>query len=461
MKRVRVMTRTMEVVVIALVTLVGGVDNLPAGAATHRTSIGEWQTIAASGREMGLGVNNAGALLSYSGPGELNLYSRAELATALAGVPSSGAARQLATVGVTSRNVAGIVVSSAGTIYFDTGSSNTIWSLGPGRRTPTALDIASNSLSRFTGLELSPDQRFLYAADQRLGRVYRINLATMQVTVVFDSSGDRLEQLAMDLAGNLDVVGLSGAVYSIAASALASGGQIATRGHGATVIAYFGSHANPAGLAIDGADNVYVSTCATTSAPHPAISVITANAGAAARAHGVPATVVNGGVVPIADTWSEPSFGCIQPLAVADGVLYAGDWRNSKIWGLPLLDLGSLVKLAPAASGVVQLSRTATTMLAMWPIVDHALDYVCTLMDSATIPSTVRETTIGNACWFGGLATNQRVGIRVVANTASSSIAVGYAPPPPMTVLKCRRGSTVRRVESYAPRCPAGFSSAT
>jgi len=155
--------------------------------------------------------------------------------------------------------------------------------------------------------------------------------------------------MAIDLAGNLDVVGMSGAVYFIPGSSLANTGTVATKGHGATVIAYLGPHTASGALTIDGADNVYVSSCSASSAPHPAISVITSGASATARSHGVPATVANGGVVPIADTWSEPSFGCIEALAVSDGILYAGDWRNSKIWGLPLSDLGTLVRLAPAA----------------------------------------------------------------------------------------------------------------
>ncbi len=459
MRHYRVVARTLVIAASIVSVLVATAGVLPVGASGHLTTINDWQTIAPGGREKGLGVDNVGNLLSFSLSGQLSLYSKLQLATAMAGVPLSSASRRLATVDSLGRGAAGIVVASDGTIYFDTGASNTIWELVTNWREPRALPLASNSLTRFTGLELSNDERFLYAADQRLGRVYRINLSTMQVAVVFDSNGDQLEQMAMDLAGNLDVVGLSGAVYSIAAGALAklTVGTVLTKGHGATVIAYLGEKSYPSGLTIDGADNVYVSTCAATSSPHPAISVITESASSTARAHGIPATVINGGVVPIADTWSEPSFGCIDALAVADGILYAGDWRNAKIWGLPLRDLGKLVSLAPAATGDVQLTRTASTLLATWSAVPNAIDYVCTLMDSATVSSSIRETTISNACWFGGLSVTQRVGVRVVANGASSEV-VGYAPPPDMTTITCTRGSITRRVQSYAPRCPAGYS---
>ncbi len=452
----RVVTRTFVVFATLATLTMGAKSAVGANSPSHRTTINEWQTISPGGREIGLGVDNAGNLLSLSTPGQLSLYVKSQLDTAMAGVPASSAWRKLASVSASKREAAGIVVATNGTIFFDTGSSDTIWMLSPSRHTPTALEIASNTLTRFTGLELSPDQRFLYAADRRTGLVYRINLSTMQVTVVFDSSGDQLQEMAMDLAGNLDVVGLSGAVYSISAGALA-GNEASTTGHGATVIGYLGPHASPGGLTIDGGDNVYVSTCETSSSPHPSISVITNSAALTAHSRGVPASVANGGVVPIADTWAEPSFGCIESLAVADGVLYAGDWRNSKIWGLPLSDLGKLVRIAPAASGLVQLTRTASTLLAMWPAVPGAFDYVCTLMDSETIPSSIRETTASNACWFGGLTPMQRFGVRVIANGASSDV-VGYAPAPPMAVITCSRGTTIRRVESYAPRCPAGYS---
>ena len=432
----------------------------PASASGHVTSINEWQTIAPGGTQLGLGADSEGNLLSFAQTGQLVRYDKGQLTTAMAGVPTSSASQRLAFLNATGRNLAGIVTATNGNVYFDTGSSNTIWALTTSRHSPTPLAIATNSTTRFSGLEISPDQQYLYAADRHLGLVYRISLTTMRVNVVFDSSGDRLEQLAIDSAGNLYVAGQSGAVYAVAARSLEgpNSGIATTRNHGASVVAYLGTNANPGGLAIDGADDVYVATCSSVSAPHAVISVITTSAISAAHERGEPATQLNGGVPPIATTWSEPAFGCIGPLAVSEGVLYASDWRNGKIWGLALRDLGTLVRLAPAATGTVQLTRTSSTLLAMWPIVPSAFDYVCTLMDSSTVPSNIHETTVSNACWFGGLSPTQQFGVRVSAINLSGASSVGYAPAPPMATITCSRGTTIRRVESYAPRCPAGYS---
>ncbi len=304
---------------------------------------------------------------------------------------------------------------------------------------------------------LSPEERSLYVADDRTGKVYRVSLSDLEVTVVFKSPGDRLQSLVMDSAGNLDVTGLSGAVYSISAASLATTGAIAQVGHGATELANLGPRLSANGLAVDARDNLYVSTCVALASPHPAISVITHAAAVASAVRGTPATVGNGGVAPIADTVAEPSFQCIEPLQVTAGVLYAGDWLNSKIWGLPLRDLGALVDL-PASSGPVQLTRTSSTLLATWSARPNAIDYVCTLMSGETRPTSIRETTVSTGCWFGGLTPTERFGVRVVAYGASTS-DVGYAPAPRMPVLTCRRGSLVRRVQSYAPRCPSGYVS--
>ena len=455
MRHVRAATRTL----VAAATLAGALvvaAGSPSAGSGYLTTIGEWQTIAPGGAQLGLALDNGGNLLSFAEPGQLDLYARSDLLTAMAGVPSTGPTRKLAIVSTNGRSVAGIAVADSGTIYFDTGSSSTIWVLAPARHALTGLPLTSTPSGGFSGLALSSDQRFLYAANERTGKVYRINLSSLQVTVAFDAAGDGLQQMVTDVVGNLDVVGDSGAVYSIAAATLAAG-VTATRGRGATVIAYLGTHAHPGGLAIDGANNVYVSTCASTSSPHLSVGVVTAGAAAHARATGAPATTANGGVVAIADTRAEPSFTCIEPLAVANGVLYAGDWHNAKIWGLPLRDLGRLVNRTPATSGRVQLVRTASTLLATWASVPDALEYVCTLMASAVVPTNIRETTVSTACWFGGLTTTERFGVRVVANGTSSEV-VGYAPAPPMTTITCSRGKTIRRVESYAPRCPAGYS---
>lgn len=348
-----------------------------------------------------------------------------------------------------------MATSTSGVTYFDTGSSSTIWTWQGSTHTLRSLPFPSNPMVSATGMALSPEQRSLYIADDRTGKVYRVTLSTLQVSVVFKSPGDRLQSLVMDNSGNLDVTGLSGAVYSISAASLADEGAVAEVGHGATEVANLGPKLSANGLAVDARDNLYVSTCVGISSPHPAISVITHAATLATMIRRTPATVGNGGVVPIADTMAEPSFQCIEPLQVSAGVLYAGDWLNSKIWGLPLRDLGALVDL-PSSSGPVQLTRTSTTLLATWSAHANAIDYVCTLMQGETRPTSIRETTVSTGCWFGGLTPTERFGVRVVAYGSSTSV-VGYAGAPRMPVLTCRRGSLVRRVQSYAPRCPSGY----
>ncbi len=441
------------VAVAATVTLLGGPG--AASSSNVTTTIGEWQTVASSGRQLGLSVDRAGNLLGFSQPGQLDIYTRSQLITAMAGVPVSGPAQRLVFRVSRGRQIAGIATSTSGMTYFDTGSSSTIWTWVGATHTLRSLPFPSNPMMSATGMVLSPGQHSLYVADDRTGKVYRVSLADLQVSVVFKSPGDRLESLVMDQSGNLDVTGLSGAVYSISAASLANTGAVAEVGHGAVEIANLGPRLSANGLAVDARDNLYVSTCVGLAAPHPAISVITHTATLATMARRTPATVGNGGVVPIADTRAEPSFQCIEPLDVSGGVLYAGDWLNSKIWGLPLRDLGNLVDTR-TSSGPVQLTRTASTLLATWSARSNAIDYVCTLMRGEATPTSIRETTYSTGCWFGGLTSTERFGVRVVAYGSSTSV-VGYAPAPRMSVLTCRRGSLVRRVQSYAPRCPSGY----
>ena len=455
MRQIVTAARTFTVLV-AVVTIVFGLAG-PGSASSNTvtTNIGEWQTVASNGRELGLSVDRTGNLLGFSQPGQLDVYTRAQLVTAMAGVPVAGPAQRLVFRVSRGRQIVGIATSTSGVTYFDTGSSSTIWTWEGVTHTLRSLPFPSNPMISASGIVLSPGQHSLYVADDRSGKVYRVSLGNLQVTVVFKSPGDRLESLVMDQAGNLDVTGLSGVVYSISAASLESSGTVAQVGHGAAEIAKLGTRLSANGLAVDAKNNLYVSTCVRLSAPHPAISVITHTATVVAMARRTPATVRNGGVVPIADTRAEPSFQCIEPLDVSAGVLYAGDWLNSKIWGLPLRDLGSLVD-SPTSSGPVQLTRTASTLLATWSARPNAIDYVCTLMRGESMPTSIRETTISTGCWFGGLTPTERFGVRVVAYGSSTSV-VGYAPAPPMSVLTCRRGSLVRRVQSYAPRCPSGY----
>ena len=75
MRHVRAATRTL----VAAATLVGALVvavGAPSAASGDLTTIGEWQTIAPGGAQLGLALDNGGNLLSFAEPGQLDLYAR-------------------------------------------------------------------------------------------------------------------------------------------------------------------------------------------------------------------------------------------------------------------------------------------------------------------------------------------------------------------------------------------------
>ncbi len=446
--------------VVAVVALVTVTLSGPVSAGSYVTTLGQWITIANEGSMMGLAVAPSGNLLSYSTSNNLYSFSPAQLSAAMNGSPVNPLPSPLASESNHVGWVAGIAVTSGGTIYFNAGGGNTIWQINPTTHAVTPLAIPSNPFSDVSGMLLSTDQSTLYVADQTAGRIYQLNLATLQTRLVFESNTSQysLEQMVMDASGNLFVSDLNGYIYEIAAPYLSGVGAPATVGSGASVVAQYAGGANdsPNGLAIDPSGNLFVATCSNSAAE---IGVVTHSTVTGAVATGAAATIANGGIVPIANATNEPSFGCMQPLAVSNGVLYAGDWNNEKVWGLPLSALGTLISSAPIAPAAVTLTRTSTSLSATWHPSAGAVSYTCTLMYGFNEPSSFKITSSTTSCWFGGLSPSTSFGLRVVANGVggTSPSVVGFAAAPPMSTITCVRGHAVRHVRAYDPRCPAGF----
>ena len=197
----------------------------------------------------------------------------------------------------------------------------------------------------------------------------------------------------------------------------------------------------PEGVAVDGANNVYVAAESnSTIYEYPA---------------GGPRTDIGG------------ISGCPEALAVDGSTLYAYDeCYSGNALGTytvtPLSYAGApVVQLNVQSALVAQQSSFSQGITASWYGVPGALSYTCTLMYGFSLPSTFKVTTPTTSCYFGNLSLNSQYGIQVVANfgSATSPAVMMFAPAvkTPSSSIVCARGHARKRVTGINPTCPVGY----
>ena len=442
-----------------VMTLFAGVAvmalGVPASAgAAASTQPSQWYTVANGiGESYGLAPDGQGGLLSYayvgsSYSGSLLDFSAAQLAQAAAGVPVAPLPVPLTTTAATSGQWdAGIAVASNGTIYFTASSNATIWELAPGSATATALAVASPPWSDLAGLVLSPNGQDLYVSDQDNGDLYRVDLTTDAVTTILTTSGNDLQQIAFDASGNLYVADQGdNQVLEIPAATLLAQTSPVTPGHGALVVADWGSDGSGdlTGLAFDAAGNLYSGDYSS----NDGVAIVEVSAAQLAQvaATGTPATFANGELVDVADA-TTPAVDGPQPLAVVNNVLYVGNFDAANIVALALA--------APTARAQdLSVLRSGGTLSATWR--GGTAPYRCVLLQGFHDPTGFAVGTGTTSCSFSGLSLYAAFGIEVISGygTATPLTAEAFAPAPGLT---CARGSATRHYTSPGSRCPRGW----
>ena len=432
-------------------------------ALTPLTTPSQWYTVANSiGESYGLAPDGSGGLLSFSytssssgpAPSPLIDFGSSTLTQAALGSPANALPTPLTSVSAASGQWdAGIAVATNGTIYFTTSSFGTIWAYSPSTGLTTALPVISPPWSDLTGLVLSPNGQDLYVSDQETGDIYRVSLATGDVTTVLTTSGGDLQQLAFDASGNLFVADQGDdQVVEVPAATLASQVAPATVGSGAQVVIDWGTSSDSSltGLAFDAAGNLYSGTYGVDTG-YPSIVMVTAAQLAEVEATGIPATFANGQLLDVADA-TTPAVDGPQPLTVVGDTLYVGNYDGQNIVAVPLSGLG--VSRPERVTAV----RSGTTLTATWT--GGSGPFRCELLQGFHDPTGFALNTVTTSCSFGGLSLFVPYGVEVISQygTTDPVAAEAFAPAPGLT---CQRGSRTRHYTTPGSRCPRGWHAAS
>lgn len=456
-------------VVVGAVTLMtvaslSGVGALPASAApapsaVAATSNADWHVVAtAPSSMMGLAGDSAGDLVTFDTTPALRLIPVSALNAARIGQPvASGAITTLTPATYANSTgeqwIAGIVPLSGGQVLFNSGYANEIdLETSPGVYN---VAFANGWLDHPTGMALDPSGSALYVVNSSGGGVYRVPVSgstfewASAVRVMSGLSFAMQVRVASD--GTIYVADEGAyAIYSMTASQIATvmgGGAPLAPGAGLTTVASGSELKSVNGLALDANGNLYFSEyqgLQLASGGYLAVGEISASR----LANGVPASLENGGIIDFADTHSVPTvdYG-EQPLAVVDGILYAGSYGSDNIYAYALTPVSRVAN----ATAVVR----AGNLTATWGA-NGAAFYTCTLMSGFSSPSSFSVTTRTPNCTFYGVA-SAIFGVRIVAHSQfgawSSAVTVF---PSPYTIT-CVRAGRVRHVTGVDPTCPTGW----
>ena len=104
----------------------------------------------------------------------------------------------------------------------------------------------------------------------------------------------------------------------------------------------------------------------------------------------------------------------------------------------------------------LSVSRSGTALTATWQAGSTAGPFLCTLLYGLDTPSSFTARTSTTSCTFYGLSPSTPYGVRVTTSGGSGGSASAWSSPVKSTIT-CVRGSSVRHITGYAPRCPAGY----
>ncbi len=442
----------------AVLVLLGSLAGVAAQSGATSTLVAvssnaDWHTVAPmGGRMMGLAGDANGNLLSFDTSKNLLQFP----ASALSGAIDTNAPVSLSSIVTLASSslstgswIAGIVPLADGTTLFNTGRANEIDLVTAPGVVTTAY--ANGWLDQPQGMTLDPSATALYVANTAAHTVVRVP----RVGGAFDWAGATTvmsglnypTQVRVDANGNLYVADLDNqAIYEMSASAIAgvvAGGPAATPSGGLVVLASGGDLNGVNGLAIDASGNVYFSLYYGETLSNG--GTFTIGEVPATWSTSQPATIANGGIIDIADTSSSPSVDQgLQPVAIVNGVLYAGSWSNDVIYGYRL-------NVSPRVSNL-SVTLGGGNLMASWSP-SGAQSYTCTLLYGFNAPSKFTVTTSASNCVFYNVG-NMPYGVRVSV-TGSSSSTTAWATP--LRTIQCVRGSVHRTVTGLNPRCPAGF----
>ena len=293
-------------------------------------------------------------------------------------------------------NISAMTFDAAGNLYF-TVDHGGVFEFPPGFSPSTIpTRLASISFNAF-GIAVSP-QGTVYVSDGTDGNIQMYTSAG--VSIGSEGSFSIPEQIALDRNGTLYVAdehnsgAAQGVLYALSPSGVQS--------------AYNSGYSSPEGVAVSTSGSIYVT----------------------------------------------------------DEVLPGVSNTNNLIGGLYVMNSVSRPTPYVVATAVLVTNsfNLTGTISASWLGVPGAISYTCTLMYGFGNPSQFSVTSPSTNCSFPGLSPITPYGIEVVANGmgGSSLPAFAFASAPSTTTtvkhtIVCVRGTKVKRVTAYNPRCPAGW----